>query len=83
MDTTERMRRQMQQQLNSNPKCREELERLHGQVWDTEELQEDFEVRGFAAPFVLVKSTRDGENGTLLFQHSPRYYFCYYGVEGA
>jgi hypothetical protein len=44
-------------------------------LWTTEELQRDYEVLGFAAPFVLVRRRSDGAEGTLEFTHSPRYYF--------
>tara|TARA_R100000808_G_C2153561_1_gene163872 strand:- start:5078 stop:5296 length:219 start_codon:yes stop_codon:yes gene_type:complete len=56
---------------------REQLEGLtsRGRVWDTKELQEDFEVRQFAAPFVVVKRKSDGVIGSLEFQHQPRLYF--------
>jgi hypothetical protein len=43
--------------------------------WNTEELQRDFEVLGFSAPFVVVKRKSDGKKGSLQFQHSPRIYF--------
>jgi hypothetical protein len=33
---------------------REELEAQMGQVWDTTELQRDFAVKGFQAPFVVA-----------------------------
>ena len=46
-----------------------------GPLWDTQELQRDFEVVGFAAPFVVVKRREDGQRGTLTFVHSPRVYF--------
>lgn len=46
-----------------------------GPTWDTTELQQDFEVRGFAAPFVVVRRRSDGVQGTLMFTHSPRIYF--------
>jgi hypothetical protein len=45
------------------------------QTWDTQQLQEDFEVLGFLAPFVVVKRRSDGKKGTLEFKHSPRVYF--------
>ena len=48
---------------------------LHGQVWDTQELERDFEVIGFLAPFVGVRRRSDGVVGSLLFQHWPRFYF--------
>lgn len=46
-----------------------------GPVWDTAKLQEDFEVQGFAAPFVVVRRREDGQRGTLTFMHAPRVYF--------
>lgn len=47
----------------------------NGPVWTTEQLQKDFEVTGFMAPFVVVRRREDGVKGTLEFTHSPRYYF--------
>jgi hypothetical protein len=45
-------------------------------VWNgTGQLQQDFEVVGFAAPFVVVRRKADGVMGTLEFTHSPRVYF--------
>jgi len=46
-----------------------------GQKWDTAELQRDFEVLGFAAPFVFVVRKSDNVKGTLEFTHRPRFYF--------
>lgn len=51
-----------------------------GPLWDTTELQRDFEVQGFAAPFVVVKRRSDGLRGTLTFTHSPRVYFDFVAV---
>lgn len=45
------------------------------QVWTTTELQADFTVLGFAAPLVIVRRKSDGVQGTLLFDHTPRFYF--------
>lgn len=45
------------------------------ETWNTQELQRDFEVIGFAAPFVAVKRKSDGIKGSLEFTHSPRVYF--------
>lgn len=55
--------------------ARAELEREHGQVWNTEELRRDYTVQGFAAPFVVVERKADHKRGTLEFQHSPRFYW--------
>jgi hypothetical protein len=46
-----------------------------GQRWTTEELADDFEILGFAAPFVVVRQRSDGQLGTLEFTHEPRIYF--------
>ena len=44
------------------------------QTWDTTQLQQDFKVIGFSAPFVVVERRSDGAKGTLTFTHSPRVY---------
>jgi hypothetical protein len=46
-----------------------------GEVYDTEELRDLFEVKGFAAPLVVVRRKSDGQVGSLEFQHAPRLYF--------
>jgi hypothetical protein len=46
-----------------------------GQRWTTDELRAEFEVIGFAAPFVIVRRRSDGLLGTLEFTASPRTYF--------
>ena len=45
------------------------------QRWNTLELQRDFTVHSFMAPFVVVTRKRDNVKGTLMFTHSPRNYF--------
>ena len=51
------------------------LERDVGQVWDTSQLTEDYEVIGFLAPFVVVRRKSDGVKGSLEFTHRPRFYY--------
>lgn len=46
-DPTEAIRREQVVEINSNPGSREALEAKHGQVWDTQQLREHFEVLGF------------------------------------
>lgn len=65
----------LQTAINAAATDREKLEAAHGQVWDTQELQNDFTVRGFAAPFICVTRKSDGVKGLLTFQHAPRFYF--------
>mgnify|MGYP001443993909 FL=1 len=74
-DPTEPIRRAMSILINAVEGSREDLESKHGEVWDTKELQEDFFVEGFMAPFVSVKRKSDNVKGTLEFQHDPRFYF--------
>jgi hypothetical protein len=44
-------------------------------TWDTDALRQEFEVLGFAAPFVVVRRKSDGQKGSLEFTHNPRVYF--------
>jgi hypothetical protein len=74
-DPTEAIRRQQLAEINADPGSREALEATHGQVWDTQQLREQFEVLGFAAPLVIVRRRSDVAKGSLYFQHSPRLYF--------
>lgn len=61
--------------INDSPRERAELEEEFGQVWDTQQLQEDFTVLTFSAPFVGVIRKSDNVEGALFFQHAPRYYW--------
>lgn len=74
-DPTESIRRKLVEEINAEPGSREALEAEHGQVWDTNQLREDFEVLGFGAPLVVVRRRVDGVMGSLMFQHQPRFYF--------
>lgn len=74
-DETEDFRRARMHELNSEAALRQELEQRHGQVWSTDEMRGQFEVLGFAAPLILVRDRKTGQNGSLEFQHMPRMYF--------
>lgn len=74
-DPTEGPRRERLAEINAVPGSREALEAQYGRVWDTDELQEEFEVIGFMAPLVVVRHRGSGQKGSLEFQHSPRLYF--------
>jgi len=75
MDVTENIRREMTQEINSKKAEKELLEVEHGQVWNTEELTNEFEVQGFLAPFVVVIQKKSGVRGSMMFQDYPRFYF--------
>lgn len=76
-DPIETLRADLAAKINSASDTREELELKYGKVWDSDELQCDFEVMGFAAPLVVVRRWSDGVVGSLYFQHLPRYYFLW------
>jgi hypothetical protein len=76
-DETEPLRRQRMEELNAVGWSREILEGTYGRVWTLDELRLEFEIQGFMAPLVVVKSKADGSLGSFEFQHSPRFYFNY------
>jgi hypothetical protein len=76
-DETEAIRRRQLAEINAHPGSREALEAEHGQVWDTQQLGQDFTVEGFFAPYVIARRKAEGQRGSLMFQHSPRYYFSF------
>ena len=76
-DQSETIRRVMTVAINAEPGSREDLESRYGDVWDTSQLQEHFAVRGFCAPFCVVDRKSDGVKGSVLFQHSPRFYHSF------
>ena len=75
IDETEGIRRELGATINAEPGSREYLEAQHGQVWDTNQLQEDFTVLGFMSPMIAVIRKSDCIKGSLFFQHGPRFYF--------
>ena len=70
-DSTAGIRRQMIE--TGQPQA--DLAAGQGQAWTTEELTREFEVLGFAAPFVVVRRRSDGVTGSLEFTHHSRVYF--------
>jgi hypothetical protein len=69
------IRRSRALELNSVPGSRPELEARYGRVWGPDDLLLEFEVIGFAVPYVVVRRRCDGSLGSLEFQHRPRFYF--------
>ena len=61
---------------------RKQLETDYGQVWDTDQLREEFTVDSFCAPCVIVIRKRDNKKGTLEFTHMPRFYFAFIASDG-
>jgi hypothetical protein len=76
-DSTEAIRRERLAEINAEPGSRQALEAQYGQVWDTDQLTSDFGILGFMAPLVMVRRHSDGQQGSLEFQHSPRFYFSF------
>lgn len=75
LDATESFRRERLIEINLTPGSRQALEAKHGQVWTADEMQQDFDAVGFAAPLIVVRRKSDGVRGSLEFQHDPRFYF--------
>lgn len=74
-DDTEAYRRERQGELNAAEADREKLEQQYGQVWDTDQLRDQFVILGFMAPFVMVRRKSDVQKGSLEFQGYPRFYY--------
>jgi len=74
-DPTESIRRELVAAINVEPGSRESLEQMYTDVYDKAEVEAKFEVISFAAPFMIVRRKSDDAKGTLMFQHSPRFYF--------
>lgn len=74
-EIAEMIRRQKQHDINEDALPLEELQRRHGQVWNTQDMARDFVVEGFGAPLVVVTRKADQKMGTLYFQHQPRFYW--------
>lgn len=73
-DTTEDLRRSMIEA--GVPEADLEGVLIRGErFWDTQQLTTDFEVLGFATPFVVARKRDTGERGSLEFTHRPRLYF--------
>ena len=77
-DPTEAIRRQQVANLNSEGIP----DNYGGPVWDTAEMQRDFEPLGFMAPYLVCRRRSDGTRGTLTFTSYPheRLYFDFVEV---
>ena len=76
-DPTENIRKQMVAELNSDDATKAELQEKHGRVWTSDEMRKEFEPLSFMAPFIIVCKKDTGERGSLMFTHSPRFYFAW------
>ena len=75
MDIIEKLQRNRIAEINEGPSERETLVEKYGDVWDTSEVQQEFDIVGFGAPYVVVIRKSDNVKGSLEFRHSPRFYF--------
>jgi hypothetical protein len=73
-DPTEDIRREMIATGQPTADLAAELG-IDGPTWNSETVSKDFEILGFAAPFVVVRRRSDRQKGSLEFTHSPRIYF--------
>lgn len=82
-DETEEFRRDKVIEINAQVETSDKeherirLSELYGSqdVWDTDQLREQFDVVAFMAPYCSVIRKSDGAKGSMQFQHSPRFYF--------
>jgi hypothetical protein len=79
IDNTESIRRTLWAESCAHPKTREQLETEYGRgnVWNTTELEQHFEVLSFAAPVCVVRRKGDHQLGSVEFQHNPRLYYAW------
>jgi len=54
---------------------RKTLEATHGQVWDEEQLAQEFKVTAIIDEQVVVVRKADNQVGSMTFQNLPRFYF--------
>jgi hypothetical protein len=74
IDSTERIRRLM---VEETPHLVQQEIDAGREVWDSSAVRQDFTITGFMAPFVTATRKSDGQKGTLMFTHSPRFYFSW------
>ncbi len=72
METKERVLEELKEVY---PDVHQVIQDDAGECWTTDELEEDFEVLGFMAPFCVVRKRKTKEKGSLLFVHAPRVYY--------
>jgi len=83
MSNTEDVRRVMTASINAEALSVEEKDlcEKYGQLWDTQQLQQDYTVHGFMAPFVKVTRKSDNVDGLMMFSHHPRWYHSFEPTE--
>ena len=76
-DHTEEMRRFAMKEMAKKSASYEKLVAHYGKdnVWTSKQVMKTFEVTSFMAPYCTCVRKSDGQVGSLIFQHSPRFYF--------
>lgn len=59
------------------PDVYQEIQEGGGECWTTDEVQDEFEIIGFMAPFCVAKRRETQEKGALTFVHRPRIYYSW------
>jgi hypothetical protein len=72
METKERLLEELKE---TYPDVHQAIQEDGGECWTTDELQEEFEVLGFMAPFCVARRRETREKGALTFVHHPRLYY--------
>lgn len=61
--------------VDRDKRTKAELLQNYIRVWNQEDLRKEFDTITFQKPFVIARSKRTSEVGTLLYQETPRLYF--------
>ncbi len=59
------------------PDVHQVIQDADGECWTTDEVQDEFEILGFMAPFCVAIRRETKEKGALAFVHAPRLYFSW------
>ncbi len=71
-------RRKRRAKVEPESNSRQELQALHGQVWDTQQVAAEFVITAIIGNEVVVRRKSDNVVGKMRYQNEPR---LYYGFE--
>ena len=63
--------------MSTEQERRVELESQYPDVCNTEELKSQYTVQGFLAPMIVCIRKSDNVQGSMRFDHEPRFYYSF------
>ena len=72
METKEQL---LEELKDTYPEVHQAIQEDEGKCWTTDEVQDEFEILGFIAPFCAAIRRETKEKGALTFVHQPRLYY--------